>query len=249
MYNPFEITGKTILVTGASSGIGRAIAIECSKLGANLVITGRNVDRLNDTLALLEGGNHQAVVADLTIEEELESLVTSIQSLNGIVHSAGISNPLPFLFVDKQELDKIFKPNFFSPVILSQLLIKKKKLEKNSSIVFISSISGVYTTSTGGAIYSASKAALNAISKTMALELSGKNIRVNCINPGMIETDILENTAITNEQIQNELSKYPLKRFGKPIEVAHSALYLLSDASKWVTGSNLLIDGGYMLQK
>lgn len=248
MYNPFTLTGKTILVTGASSGIGKAIAIECSKLGANVVISGRNADRLNETLSLLEAGEHSIFAADLTNEEELNSLVASVPNLHGIVHSAGISNPLPFLFVNKNELEKIFNPNFFSPVILSQLLIKKKKLEKNSSIVFISSISGVYTTSTGGAIYSASKAALNAISKTMALELSGKNIRVNCINPGMIETNILENSALSQEQLQDELKKYPLKRFGNPVEVAHSAIYLLSDASQWVTGSNLLIDGGYMLQ-
>jgi len=248
MNNPFTLNGKYILITGASSGIGRAIAIECSKIGAKVIITGRNEDNLNLTFNLLKGVDHQIIKADLTNEEDLINLVSEVPHLHGVVHSAGISNPLPFMFVNRNELEKIFNPNFFSPVILLQSLIKKKKVEKNSSIVFISSISGVYCTSTGGSVYSASKAALNAIAKTMALELSGKSIRVNSINPGMIETNILENSSISQEQLTNELKKYPLKRFGKPNEVAYAAIYLLSDASQWVTGSNLVIDGGYTLQ-
>ena len=247
MYNPFSLKGKTILVTGASSGIGKATAIECSKIGATVVITGRDEQRLNLTYSQLEGSGHLKLVADFKIEDELAALVNNIPEIDGLVNVAGIVKTLPFQFVNRVELMNIFDVNFFSPVLLSQKIVKARKLKKGSSIVFISSIEGTVTTHIGNSMYAASKGAVSAISKNMALELAAKKIRVNCILPGMVETPLINLGEITEEQLEADKRLYPLKRFGKPEEVAYAIIYLLSDASSWVTGSNLLIDGGFTL--
>lgn len=249
MYNPFSLLGKNILVTGASSGIGRAIAIECSKMGAIVLLTARNEERLQETLQQMENvEKHSVVQADLSNEEDIERLVLSVSyKLDGIVQCAGFTIPKPFQFVSKEDVKGIMAVNFEAPVYLTQLLLKKKKINKSSSIVFISSISGVYISSVAGSLYSASKGAINGIVKGLAIELSTKNIRVNCVNPGMILTDIFKEGIITKEQLEEDAKKYPLKRYGKPEEVAYAVIYLLSDASAWVTGTNLLIDGGYTL--
>ena len=246
-HNPFSLEGKIIFVTGASSGIGRAIAVETSRIGATLVITGRNEERLNETYNLLENEGHIQIVADLQNENDVLKLVDVLPTLDGIVHSAGIVKTLPFQFVNKQDLNTIFDTNFMAPAIISQMILKKKKMNKNASIVFISSISGVMCSLVGNSMYSASKGAINGLVKGMALDLASKGIRVNSVVPGMIETNILSKGTITQEQLQEDIKRYPLKRYGKPEEVAYSVIYLLSDASKWVTGSNLLIDGGYTL--
>ena len=247
MYNPFSLKGKTILVTGASSGIGKATAIECSKIGATVVITRRDEQRLNLTYSQLEGSGHLKLVADFKIEDELVALVNNIPEIDGLVNVAGIVKTLPFQFVNRVELMNIFDVNFFSPVLLSQKIVKARKLKKGSSIVFISSIEGTVTTHIGNSMYAASKGAVSAISKNMALELAAKKIRVNCILPGMVETPLINLGEITEEQLEADKRLYPLKRFGKPEEVAYAIIYLLSDASSWVTGSNLLIDGGFTL--
>lgn len=249
MYNPFSLLGKRILVTGASSGIGRAIAIECSRMGANVILTARNEERLNETLQQMDNIQlHQIIVADLSNMDDIKTLVDSMGNpLDGIVQCAGFTVPKPFQFVNQKDIDSIMAVNFMAPAILSQMLLKKKMLNKGASIVFISSISGVWVSYVGGSLYSASKGAVNGLVKGMAIELAAKSIRVNCVNPGMVETNILEKGIISDEQLHNDMQLYPLKRHGKPEEVAYAVIYLLSDASSWVTGTNLLIDGGYTL--
>jgi NAD(P)-dependent dehydrogenase (short-subunit alcohol dehydrogenase family) len=247
MYNPFTLKEKTVFVSGASSGIGKAIAIECSRMGANMCITGRNTERLNSTFSQLEVGSHIQLVADLQTDEGIKTIVETMPSLDGIVHCAGIAKPIPFQFSGKEVLNEIMGINFYSPAILSQQLLKNKKINKRASIVFISSVSGVLCSSVGGSLYSASKGAINGLVKGMALDLAPKMIRVNTVNPGMIDTDIFAAGTITQEQLREDVNRYPLKRYGKPEEVAFSVIYLLSDASAWVTGSSLLIDGGYTL--
>lgn len=246
-YNPYTLKNKTILVTGASSGIGRGVSIECSKLGARLVITGRNAERLNDTYLSLEGEGHIKVIADLSIENESSELVDRVEKIDGIVHCAGISSNIPFSFVKRKSLEEIMDVNFMAPAILSAQLVKKKKINKNGSIVFISSISGVRCSAPASSMYSASKGAINGIAQGMALDLAPKGIRVNCVNPGVVDTNIFEKGQITEEQLEENKKLYPLRRFGQPKDIALAVIYLLSDASSWVTGSNLIIDGGFTL--
>jgi len=247
MYNPFSLKGKTILVTGASSGIGKATAIECSKLGATLVITGRNIQRLEDTFKQLEGHNHLLIPVDLNKEDGIDFLLKELPLLNGIVHSAGLPNNTPFQFATREKLDEVMNVNFYAPLEITRRVLKEKKITNGGSIVFISSISGVFTSAIALTIYSASKGAINGMIKGLALDLASKGIRVNSVNPGIVETTIFDAGVITSEQLDEEKKLYPLKRFGRPIEVAHASIYLLSDASNWVTGSNLLIDGGFTL--
>lgn len=249
MYNPFSLKDKVILVTGASSGIGRAIAVECSKMGATVILTARNEERLKETLSLMNNPEiHQVIKADLSQKEELQDLVGKIEGkLDGVVQCAGFTIPKPFQFISEDDIDAIMDVNYKAPTIMSQLLVKKKKLGKGSSIVFISSISGVWISAVAASLYSSSKGAINGLAQAMAIELAPKSIRVNCVNPGMIDTNIFGRGEISEEQLKEDAKRYPLGRYGKPEEVAHAVIYLLSDASSWVTGTNLKIDGGYTL--
>lgn len=243
-YNPFSLTGKRVLVTGASSGIGQATAIECSKMGATLVITGRNEERLNETFSSLEGTGHQKIIADLLDPQKMEELVQSIPSLDGIALCSGLGMTCPFAFATQEKFDRIFDTNFFSTVELLRLLVKNKKLLKESSVVLVSSIGGVYKYTPGNSIYDASKSAIHSMMKSCAIELAPKKIRVNSLNPGMVETPLIKSITITEEQFQKDIEKYLLKRYGKPEEIAYGIIYLLSEASAWVTGHALVIDGG-----
>lgn len=247
MYNPFTLEGKTILVTGASSGIGRAIAIECSKMGATVFFTARDEARLRETLALMEGNGHQLFVADLTQEEDIEALVEQLPQLDGMVCAAGISSLKPIQVLTEKDVQTIFATNYTAPIMLTKALIKKRKLESEASLVYISSISGNGNTATALSLYGSSKSALNSFAKYAALELAGKKIRCNTICPGRIETNLLQNQTMSAEDIEKDIAKYPLHRYGKPEEVAQAAIYLLSDATKWVTGTSITIDGGRTL--
>lgn len=250
MENPFSLEGKCILVTGASSGIGRGIAVACAKMGASLVLSGRNEARLQETLSSLEGGEHVVLSGDLNSEDTRNKIVEKMPALNGIAYCAGISQIQMAKFMDQSSLEGLFQTNVFSPLMLNTLLLKKKIIQKNSSIIFISSISGVYRSQIGEGGYGATKAALAGYVKSLALELSTQGIRVNTIHPGVVETPLLEvsNGAFGEDELEALRQKYPLKRFGKPEDIANCAIFLLSDASSWMTGSNILIDGGFMLK-
>ena len=244
MYNPFSLQNKTILVTGASSGIGKAIAIECSKMGAQVIITGRNEQRLQETYELLEGNHPACIVADLSKKEDIGTLVNQIDCLDGLVNCAGISGHSLFSFLKEEEVKNMFDINFFSQMNVCKQLLRKKKINKGASIVFLTSTSGILSSYIGGSIYSATKGALNGLIKSMAIELAPKKIRVNSVMPSMIETTIMSSGDVTEEQFEADKQKYPLKRYGKPEEVAYATIYLLSDTSTWTTGTNLLLDGG-----
>lgn len=243
-YNPFALEGKAILVTGASSGIGQATAIECSRLGAKLIVTGRNGERLQQTFDQLDGEGHLQVVADLTVNDDVKRLVDGCVELNGLVLCSGKGLTLPFPFCTNDKYQDMFETNFFSPVELLRLLSKKKKVAKQGSIVFVSSIGGNTGFSVGNAIYGATKAALASTMKFCALEFAPRLIRVNTVNPGMTDTPLIHRSNLTEEQFAADAQRYPLKRYGRPIDIAHGIIYLLSDASSWVTGHSLVIDGG-----
>lgn len=248
MYNPFSLQGKTILVTGASSGIGRATAIECSKMGATLVITGRNAERLHETFDMLDGEGHLQIVADLLEQEEIDSMVGQLFRLDGVALCAGVGLTVPVQFSTREKFDKVFNINFFSQAELIRLLFKKKLLAHEASIVFISSVGGVTSFSLGNGVYGASKAALNSYMKFCAKEFGTRKIRVNSVCPGMVETPLIRRGTLTDEQYQQYIQQHPLKRFGKSEDVAYGVVYLLSDAASWVTGTSLFIDGGISIK-
>ena len=214
MYNPFSLVGKTILITGASSGIGKATAIECSKMGAKVVVTGRNEERLNQTLSQLEGLGHLAIIADLASEEGVTTLVNQCPQLDGLVNNAGSTTMVPTQFISRDKLLQVLEVNTISPILLTQRLLKSKKLGKGASVVFTDSISGVNIASPGNVLYSTSKAAISGFVKNAALDLSIKNIRVNAVCPGMIDTHILDNGSLTSEDVEADMKKYSLKRYG-----------------------------------
>lgn len=243
-YNPFTLAGKTILVTGASSGIGRATAIECSRMGAKVVISARNIERLNETLGEMDGEDHLVLAGDLTIQVDLESIVNALPKLDGVVMCAGVGNTTLIPFATKDKVQKLYELNFFSQIELLRLLVKKKILKKESSVVPICSIGGISGFSYGNVIYGSSKAALKSWMKFASKELGIKKIRVNVICPGMVETPLIHRGAITEEQLNEDKKNYPLGRYGKPEDIAYGVVYLLSDASSWVTGTSLVIDGG-----
>lgn len=245
-FNPFSLAGKTILITGATSGIGKATAIACAKSGATIVATGRNEERLNELITSLRDRQTMPIIADLTDEDQLKNLVAEIPPLDGAVLCAGINQTLPIVYLTRKKVDYIFETNFFSQIELLRLLIKKKVLKIGSSVVAISSIGGNATFTPGAAAYGASKAALLSWMKTAAKELAPR-IRVNCVSPGQVNTPMNDNTEISTEQFEAYRNSIPMKRFGEVEEIANGVLYLLSDASSWVTGTDLVIDGGTTL--
>lgn len=242
-FNPFSLKGKTILVTGASSGIGQGIAITCSKMGASVIINGRNKAKLEDTLLQMLGESNAILTADLTKIEEISNLVDLLPKLDGIVYSAGMGQRVLCKQITENDIDSIMAINFKAPVMLQTEILKKKKINKQSSIVFIDSIA-TDTPSYGNALYSASKGALLSYSRCLAAELAPRLIRVNCISPAMVWTDLIFKGGLTEDELKCDEKQYPLKRYGKPKDIANLAAYLLSDASTWMTGSNIKITGG-----
>lgn len=246
-YNPFSLEGKTILITGASSGIGRAAAIECSKMGAKLIITARNAERLQETLSQLEGEGHQMLLCDLSDSNAINEMVDQLPEINALVNNAGYTKLLPINFINRDDFQSILDVNTVAPIMLLQRLLKKKKLAKNSSVVFTSSMAGLGSSSVANGMYTASKGALSAFIRCAALELASKGIRVNAVCPAMVNTSIMDSGSVSEEQLKEDMKKYPLGRYGEPNDVAYAMIYLLSDASSWVTGTNMVIDGGFTL--
>ena len=242
-YNPFTLEGKTILVTGASSGIGRGIAIACSKMGANVLVNGRNESRLKETLQLLEGESNKIVVADLSNSVKVTEMVTELPKLDGIVHCAGIGQRVLCKQLQERDLDEMMDVNFKAPVMLQTELLKQKKINKAASIVFIASIAADSPT-IGNAMYCASKGAIISYANCLSIELAPRLIRVNCISPAMVWTDLIFKGGITEEELKEDEKRYPLKRYGTPEDIANLSIYLLSDASSWMTGSNIKLSGG-----
>ena len=248
-YNPFSLEEKTVLITGASSGIGAETAVECSRLGATVIISGRNESRLQETFSRLDRSSyqgHQMVLADLTDETDIARLVEQICDIDGLVCNAGVNRIKPVAFVQEDDFDFVFRTNVYAGMSLIRGLLRKKRFNKNSSIVFTSSVSAFHN-APGRVLYAGSKAAQTSLMRSVAIELAGKGIRANAVHPGLVETKLI-NESLSEEERDNALADYPLKRFGRPEEIAWAIIYLLSDAASWVTGSSMIIDGGFMLK-
>lgn len=244
MNNPFSLKDKTILVTGSSSGIGRKIAIRCSEMGAGVVVTGRNEQRLNDTfLALNPGIEHKQIICDLSVTDNIKDFVSQLPELNGVVMDAAIFDTTIVRHLKLDKMHAMFNTNTFANIALVQALLKQKKLKNGSSVVFISSVASTRPYK-GNALYSATKGAINSFSKVLAVELGAQKIRVNCIHPGIVRPEGDPNEwAVTQDQLAQEEARYPLGFVGTD-DIAYAAVYLMSDVSKWVTGTDMIVDGG-----
>ncbi|WP_346316660.1 SDR family oxidoreductase [Chitinophaga sp. YIM B06452] len=244
--SPFSLENKVILVIGASSGIGKQIAVSASLMGAKVILLARNAERLQAVLSLLAGSGHMVIPADITDASALRRILGELPPLNGVVHSAGLLKLAPLKALDLNDLTEITKINYIAPVNLTRELFSLKKIQPGASIVFLSSVNGTYTAVKGFGAYAGSKAALNSVCKVMALEYAAKNIRFNTLVPGMIKTEMYYEMmrTVSEENIKADKLKYPMGEYGDPEDVAYGAIYLLSDASKWVTGTSLVIDGG-----
>lgn len=237
------------MITGGSSGIGRATAIECSRLGASVTIVGRNEERLAATLAGLDtsiGQHHQSIITDLTAEEGIEAIIDRKNVYDGVFSNAGAGFNKPIKFITADDLENNFRLLLFSHVLLAKMLFKKKQISKGGSYVLTSSIGGVESFGPGNAVYGMGKAAVASFMKFCAIEFAPREIRVNAVCPGMIDTPLIHGVGnITEEDHKKDAEQYLLKRYGRPEEVAHAVAFLLSDASTFVDGTTLVIDGGY----
>lgn len=243
-FNPFSLKGKTVLVTGASSGIGRETAIICSKMGATVIVSARNANRLEETLNRLEGEGHKVITADIACFDQIDILAAEVPELDGIVHCAGVGDRTLLKMVREKDIERVMKANFDGPVLLQRALLKKKKVKPSSSIVFIAS-RAPFAPTPGNGLYAASKGALIAYAKVLGIELANKLIRVNCICPAMVWTELVQrDEELTGADYHEAEKSYPLKRYGRPEDVANLVIYLLSDASSWMTGSCIDITGG-----
>lgn len=240
--DPFSLEGKRILVTGASSGIGQQIALTCAKLGAQLVISGRNEERLHTTASQLEGEGHIAVAADLMQADQLTRLVAQGGVLDGVVHAAGVSSLVPFRFIGQPHLDEIFGSNTFAPILLVKALLAKKQIAAGGSILFISALAS-HSGALATAAYAASKSALLGVMRSLALEVARQGIRANCIAPGYVRTPMLDSLGRSGGEMNDLIALTPLG-IGEPEDIAHTAAFFLADASRWVTRNYFIVDGG-----
>ena len=249
MYNPYSLKNKTILVTGASSGIGRATALACAKMGATVVVTGRNSQRLNETFNELDTSfaqQHMAIIADLSTEDGVAELVAKVPQLDGVSSNAGVAMTQLIKFIKQDTLLDVWNSNTVSHVNLAKLLFKKKKLNLAGSYVFTASVGGTTSFGPGNSAYGMSKAAINSFMRFCAIEFSTRMIRCNSVSPGMIVTPMTQNSStFTKEDYEKDAEKYLLKRYGHPEEVANTIVFLLSDASSFITGETILVDGGF----
>ena len=250
MFNPFSLKDKKVLITGAGGGIGRATAIACAQMGASVIITDIVKKALDETFAQMsidDDQNHQKIVVDLCKQDALDDMVAACPNFDGLVCCAGISKVLPIQFLNEEDFNRTMDINTFAPIYLTHKLYKKKKISKGGSIVFVESISGVKMVSMGGVMYAVSKNALDAFMRNAALEFASRNIRSNSVNPSRVNTNLIKNSSYSAEDVEKDMKLYPMKRYAEPEEIANCIVFLLSDASSYVTGHALIVDGGKTL--
>lgn len=243
MYNPYSLEGKTILITGAASGIGKATSIECSKVGGKVIAVDLNTDGLDALIPLLEGDGHNSFAGNLCDEAFLETLGEQVPSLDGVFLCAGVSDTTPVKFITEEKIARVMNVNLVAPIMMLKQLLVKKKINKGGSLVWMSSY-GAERVEPGLGIYAASKSAVNGIMRAYAKELVSRKIRSNSIMPMMIRTELLSTlNNISDKDWEKQEAMYPLG-FGNPLDVAYAAIYLFSDASRWITGTQIKMDGG-----
>lgn len=246
--NPYSLEGKLVLVTDAASDIGSQIARECASIGAYVLVQDKEESVLCELIKTMDGDGHRIIACDTTTEEGINELVAKCDKLDGLSINSNIPTTLLLKFINATALNKALTQNVIIPVTVLQKLVKAKKLKKGSSVVFLASVSGVYTVHYADSLNALTNGAVSAFVKGAALDLAAQGIRVNSVNPSVIETnEMLESSILTEEELDEKRNFFPLKRFGKPVDVAIPVVYLLSDASSWITGVHMPIDGGYTL--
>ncbi len=251
LFNPFSLEGKTIVVTGASNGIGRQCAIDCSKMGAKVIAIGRNEERLNTVVSEMSG-HGVSYSFNLNYIDGISAFISTIVEengkLDGFIHAAGIEVTNPVKLLKTEDYESLFRINCLSAFEIIKHLCSIKSFNKNGSIVLISSISGVIARK-GLSAYAASKGALMSAARVMALEMAPRGIRVNTISPGTILTPMMQNAldSMLEEDKKKRIEGFPLG-LGQTTDISNACIYLLSDASRWVTGHNLIVDGGYTIE-
>ena len=251
-YNPFTLEGKTILITGASSGIGRQCAIDCSRMGAKVVVVARNEDRLNETISYLHGEGHRKYSYDLSDCDGIKDLISMIVAengkLGGLICAAGIEKTAPTKLLRPTDYEELFKINTLSAFEMAKHVTSIRNFNQKGGVVFISSITSIIARK-GTAAYSASKGALVSGARVMAEELSKRDIRVNCLSPGTILTPMMQDylSQLSEEDYKKRIDGFPLG-LGKTTDVSNACIFLLSDAARWITGQNIIIDGGYTIR-
>jgi NAD(P)-dependent dehydrogenase (short-subunit alcohol dehydrogenase family) len=240
----FSLETKHLLITGASSGLGRQVAITASRAGATLIITGRNTERLLETFDQLHGAGHVSISADLTKDEDVATLISQLPKIHGVFFSAGTSAILPASFINREKLSNEISVNFMAPVLLTSALLRSKKLVNNDcSLLYMSTISTVYPF-VGGGMYISARAAVEGYARVLALELAPKGIRVNCLRSGFVKTPMLDQTARLSQEVVGKIEKQQPRGIGEPEDVANTAVFYFADASRWISGTNLILGGG-----
>lgn len=243
MTSAFNLDGKIILVTGASSGIGRQIALSCAQAGAQIIASGRDAQRLDATLEAMPNAGHRTLALDLCDDAAVKAAVGALGKIDGVVHGAGISLLAPLRLATRSHIESQLASNLVGPMMLTQQLLLRNAIQQGGAVVFISSISahiGVH----GVSSYSASKGALEAMARSLSMEVAKKGIRVNCLAPGLVQTPMFEAALNTTGGLDETIKNYPLG-LGQPEDVAHAAIFFLSPASRWITGTTLVLDGGH----
>jgi len=245
LVSPFSVAGKRVLITGASGGLGSVTAVAFARNGATVVACGRSRERLEKTLSECFGEGHEMAVGDLTADEVMDATVEVAGKVDGVVHCAGISIPTPLRLAKREYVEAVFRTNYIAPIMLTQRLLSKGRVAKGGSILFLASIAA-YRGVAGTGIYAGSKAALVGTTRCIALETAKHGIRINCLAPDLVETPLIETSGTlqgTGEWLDMQRKLHPLG-LGKPEDVANAAIFFLSDASRWITGTSLLMDGG-----
>ncbi len=240
------------MVTGASSGIGRQCAIACSRMGAKVALIGRNEERLDETRQQLEGEGHVVVSYDLTnldgLKDMVAGIVAQMGAIGGLVNCAGISTTLPFKLMNPQKVEEYFRTNVFATMEITRQVLSVKNVNKlGASVIFFASVMGCVGEN-AKSLYSLTKGALISGCRSLAIEYAPKKIRLNVVSPGVVETAINRNQPYLADPERRKVTEslHPLG-IGTTEDIANACIYLLSDASRWVTGQNLIVDGGYTI--
>ncbi|MFT0516844.1 SDR family NAD(P)-dependent oxidoreductase [Pseudomonas faucium] len=246
MLDSFSLHGRTVLVTGASSGIGRQIALSCAEAGAEIILSGRNVERLQGVLEEMGGGEHRMIAADLDDEHQVDELAQAVGKIDGVVHCAGIAALSPLRMASRAHIESQLTTNVIAPMLLTRYLLARQAVRNGGSILFISSISA-HVGVRGVSAYSASKAAVEGLARSLSMELAPRKIRVNCLAPGFVQTPMLDAALTTTGSLDTSVARYPLG-IGQPQDVANAAIFFLAQASRWITGQALVLDGGHTVE-